>query len=146
MNTTTAVTHKEGEAPLMVPRRVVVTTVAMGRRQAVVGVAAATIRQTIRQAAMATLHRRVVTSWHGLSHLQPTMARHPMVDTPHHILRMAMVHHRLAMDRQCMVMECPHPIQAMARRLVTGHRLAVATTHDTQILHPGERGVNGGQA
>jgi len=145
---TTAATHREGELVHMVPRQVVVTTAAMGRhRQAAVVAVAATIRQTIRKAAMATIHHRVVTSWHALNRLQPTMAHRPMVvNMARHILVTAMVHHHMATDLQCTVTECHRPTQATAHHhLVMGHRLAAATTHDMNF-HPGGKGVNDDQA
>jgi len=145
---TTAVTHTEGELVDTGPRQVVVITVAMGsRRQAVVVAVAITIRRAIRKAAMATIHRHAVTSWHALSRLQPTMARRPMVvNMAHRILVTAMVRRHMPTDRQCTVTECPRPTQVMAHHhLVTGHRLAAATTHDTSI-HPGGKGVKGDQA
>jgi len=119
----------------------------MGSRRLAVVVVAAIIPQAIRKVVTVTIHHLAVTSWHGLSRLQPTMAHRPMVvNMAHRIPAMAMVRHRLGMDHQCTVTECPRPTLVMAHRLlVMGHRLAAATKDDTQF-HPGGKGVNGDQA
>jgi len=150
MITTTAVTHTEGEVVAMLPQQVVVTPVATGSRHqaVVVEVVAATIRQTIHKAAMATIRCRVGTSWQGLSRMLPTMAHRPMVlNMAHRIPAMAMVRHRLGMDHQCTVTECPRPTQAMVLRLLdTGHRLAAATMTAETLFHPGGNGASADRA
>lgn len=144
--TTTAVTHTEAEVAATVLRQAVVTTVAMGSRRLAVVVVAAIIPQAIRKVVTVTIHHLAVTSWHGLSRLQPTMAHRPMVVNTRRIPAMATVRHHPATGRQCTVTGCPHPTRVMAHHhLVMGRRLAAATEEDARIP-PGGKGVNGDRA